>query len=92
MIVEWPKFNNDRYPWALDKSILPEGWTSHCSIYTLVRRRHDGHVFRFWNGVDRTGPIPDGYEEFFTQDPRPYMCMQRLRDYEDAIGRGAKEV
>lgn len=52
--------------------------TSRCGIYRLIWHRTQGHVRRFFDGPQRDYLEPEGYDEFFTADPRPYSIMQRL--------------
>ena len=74
-----PTVNNDVMPSNVDDLEIRE-WnlSSQCNIYTLVRRKRDGHVFRYWQGEKRELLIPEGFEEFYTSDHRPYMIAQRI--------------
>jgi hypothetical protein len=72
MVVGYPKFNNDTYRRNLEPS--DAGFSDECGIYKLVRRLHDGHVFRFFPAK----PLPAGYEPFYTQYTDPYRIAKRL--------------
>lgn len=54
----------------------PRG-TSQCGVYTLIQRVSDHRVFRFFTHDGRI-LIPDGYEEFFTDEPITYSIMTRM--------------
>lgn len=54
----------------------PRG-SSSCGIYTLIRRVSDKRIFRLFTN-DGAIKIPNGYEEFFTEDPDQYQTMKRM--------------